>query len=297
MKQKSNFQITKNDYKLLEFLWKWKLSTSSIINQAIYKNRSADRCYRRLRSLEKNKYIESNFSIDRMVCLWTLTDKGYQLLNFENVEISQRGFRSEHPEHDFWSSLIHLGSWINHAPVNSELFSEQQLRRYELESYPEWVPHTQQHRPDGWWKLDLTKPNKDSLIALEIEMTRKPSTSYSDLGEFYSNVIHVHQVIWVVRTESDANFIFRNIAAGSSTEGREQSFVLFSQFIKDQWQATIVLGKNKGKSIQEILNPHNTNTAPLMAQRCLLDTRKTPINSTHQRLLTRVELGVSKSIS
>jgi hypothetical protein len=296
MKQKSNFQITGDDFKLLQFLWKWKLSTTVIINKAVFKDRSANRCYRRLRSLEENKYIESIFSRDRMVCLWQLTDKGYQELNFDGIEISQRGYKAEHPEHDFWSSLIQFGIWIDHVPKNSDLFSEQQLRRFEIESYPKWVPHTKQHRPDGWWKTDLAKSNKESLIALEVEMTRKPSSSYYEVGDFYSNVIDVQQVIWIVRSESDANFILKNMIAGSSTNASEQSFLLFSQFIKDQWSAPILIGKNKGKSIREILDSQRNNAQSLMTQHCLLDTRKTPLESTSPRLLTQIELGVSKNI-
>lgn len=296
MKQKSNFQITSDDYKLLQFLWKWKLSTTAIINKAIYKDRSANRCYRRLRSLEENKYIESIFSRDRMVCLWQLTDKGYQELNFDGIEISQRGYKAEHPEHDFWSSLIHCGVWIDQVPKNSDLFSEQQLRRFEIESYLKWVPHTKQHRPDGWWKTDLAKSNKESLFALEVEMTRKPSSSYYEVGDFYSNVIDIHQAIWIVRSESDANFILKNMIAGSSTNASEQSFLLFSQFIKDQWSAPILIGKNKGKSFREILDSQSNNAQSLMTQHCLLDTRKTPLESTSPRLLTHIELGVSKNI-
>lgn len=296
MKQKSNFQITSDDYGLLQFLWKWKLSTTAIINKAVYKDRSANRCYRRLRSLEENKYIESIFSRDRMVCLWQLTDKGYQELNFDGIEISQRGYKAEHPEHDFWSSLIQFGVWIDQVPKNSDLFSEQQLRRFEIESYPKWIPHTKQHRPDGWWKTDLAKGNKESLIALEVEMTRKPSSSYYEVGNFYSNVIDIHQAIWIVRSESDANFILKNMIAGSSTQAKEQSFLLFSQFIKDQWSAPILIGKNKGKSIKEILDPQGNNAQSLMTQHCLLDTRKTPLESTSPRLLTQIELGVSKNI-
>lgn len=296
MKQKSNFQITSDDYGLLQFLWKWKLSTTAIINKAVYKDRSANRCYRRLRSLEENKYIESIFSRDRMVCLWQLTDKGYQELNFDGIEISQRGYKAEHPEHDFWSSLIQFGIWIDQVPKNSDLFSEQQLRRFEIESYPKWIPHTKQHRPDGWWKTDLAKGNKESLIALEVEMTRKPSSSYYEVGNFYSNVIDIHQAIWIVRSESDANFILKNMIAGSSTQAKEQSFLLFSQFIKDQWSAPILIGKNKGKSIKEILDPQGNNAQSLMTQHCLLDTRKTPLESTSPRLLTQIELGVSKNI-
>ncbi len=296
MKQKSNFLITSDDFKLLQFLWKWKLSTTVIINKAIYKDRSANRCYRRLRSIEENKYIESIFSRDRMVCLWQLTDKGYQELNFDGIEISQRGYKAEHPEHDFWSSLIQFGVWIDQVPKNSDLFSEQQLRRYEIESYPRWVPHTKQHRPDGWWKTDLAKSNKESLIAMEVEMTRKPSSSYNEVGDFYSNIIDVCQVVWIVRSESDANFILKNLIAGSSTNASEQSFLLFSQFIKDQWSAPILIGKNKGKSIREILDPHHNNAQSLTTQHCLLDTRKTPLESTSPRLLAQIELGVSKNI-
>lgn len=296
MNPKRKFQITSDDYQLLNFLWKWKFSTTAILHQAIYQQRNINRCYRRLISLEKNKIIESVTSRDRFTTLWQLTDLGFRHLNFDGLERDQNGYKSEHPEHDFWVSLIHLGGWVDGIPKNAELFTEQQLRSYNIESYPDWVPHTKQHRPDGLWNTDTGKSNRESLVALEVEFSRKAAGIYSEVGDFYSNIIDVSQVVWVVKSLTDANFILKNLSNGSSTGAREHSFILLSHFIEFKWQAPISVGNHVGKQLLQILGSVKTPGASLGTTKGYLDVRKKPIDSTNMRLMTQAELGVSKNI-
>lgn len=83
------------------------------------------------------------------------------------------GYKSENKEHDFWVTAIHLGDWLYQIPIGSALCSEQQLRRLHRDHYPEWVPKSTDHRPDGWWNINCGRPNNKSLIALEVELSRK----------------------------------------------------------------------------------------------------------------------------
>lgn len=294
MKTTSRFQVTRDDQNLLSCLWRWKLLTTSLIHQAIYKSRSVEMCYRRLLKLEKQKFIESYPSLTREMSVWQLTDKGYQILDFGDKDLDHSGFRSENPEHDFWVTAIQLGAWMDSKPLGVDLFTEQEIRKYETSSFPKWVPHTKQHRPDGWFKVDLNQPNDKSLIALEVEFSKKAPVSYSDVGKFYSSAILVHQVLWFVRSKRDAEYIFEHLKSGSDTKASEHSFILIDHFIQSQYQAQVHLGKDLGKSLIEILKITNTDTVSSPLQHRLLDIRKYPINPSTLKLADKVELGLKR---
>lgn len=296
MKPVSKFQITKDDQALLNSLWRWKLLTTSLIHQAIYKTRSVEMCYRRLLKLEKQKFIESYSSLSREMTVWQLTDKGYQILDFDDKELDHSGFRSENPEHDYWVTAIQLGAWMDAKPSHVDFFTEQEIRRYSTASFPKWVPHTKQHRPDGWFKLDLSQPNDKSLIALEVEFSKKAPVSYSDVAKFYSSSILIQQVLWFVRTKRDAEYIFEHLKSGSDTKANEHSFILIDHFIQSQYQAQVQLGKDLGKSLKEILKISNTDVVSSPMAHRLLDIRKYPINPNTLKLADRVELGLKRYI-
>lgn len=294
MKSASRFQITKDDQNLLKCLWRWKLLTTSLIHQTTYRNRSVEMCYRRLLKLEKQKFIESYSSLSRDMTVWQLTDKGYQMVDFNDKDIDHSGFRSENPEHDFWVTAIQLGAWMDSKTQDVDFFTEQEIRKYEVASFPKWVPHTKQHRPDGWFKVDLSQSNDKSLIALEVEFSKKAPVSYSDVGKFYSSVILVHQVLWFVRSKRDAEYILEHLKSGSDTKACEHSFILIDHFIHSQYQAQVLLGKDLGKSLKEILKISNTDATSSPIQHRLLDIRKYPINPSTLKLADKVELGLKR---
>lgn len=223
-----------------------------------------------------------------------LTDKGYQFLQDFWVENFQKGFRSENKNHDFWVTVIHLGEWVTGIPKNCDLISEQELRRWDYEHFQDWVPRTSSHRPDGYWKTDLGKSNRDSLIALEVELSKKSPRAYKGLGHFYSNSISINEIIWVVKTKGDLNYIFRHLSSGSKNRAAEHSFLFLNQFIQHQWQAKIEFGKSKGKTLSEALGKRPESDGKERTGHFLLDLRKKPVVSTSSTLLKSSELHLSR---
>jgi hypothetical protein len=86
-----------------------------------------------------------------------------------------------------------------------EVFSEQELRRVAIDQYPPWVPRTDGHRPDGYWRVPCLK--EKILLALEVELTQKRDLDYSLLAQFYAEEKSIFRVIWVTRTLSLAKHI------------------------------------------------------------------------------------------
>jgi hypothetical protein len=210
-------------------------------------------------------------------------------------ELVEAGYKSENKEHDFWVTAIHLGDWICQIPSGKDICSEQQLRRFHRDSYPEWVPRYIDHRPDGWWNIGTDKPSHESLIALEVELSRKSPAEYRTIGDFYSTIVLPYQVIWVVRQESDIDYIHRHIVSGSRSNAEEQSYVLLETYFHSQWQSKIVRGKNTGFCLSDVLGTYQSQSSLRNASSVLLDTRKKAINPISHRKARAFEDGRSSS--
>lgn len=171
--KKTKFKITDDDYTCLKYLWFWKVATTTFLKYGVYKNKNMERAYRRLLQLEKRRLIQSISNRDQSGVFWTLTDKGFKEIQFNHTKLIEYGYATEHMAHDFWVTAIHQAGWILRKPDTSAYFTEQQLRRFDKVSFPDWVPDSVIHRPDGYWKTDLSQPNSKSLVALEVELNKK----------------------------------------------------------------------------------------------------------------------------
>lgn len=287
MKKDLDLHLSHEDLLCLQFLWKWKLLSTAALHVAVYGQRSAEGAYKRLMKLARLKLIRSRTANTGDSYVWHLENAGFELISKVLPELAEVGYKSENKEHDFWVTAIHLGEWIRQIPKDCDIFSEQQLRRYSLDQYPDWVPRANEHRSDGWWKLGMDKPNSESLVALEVELSRKSPIEYRTTGEFYSTCVLPMQVIWVVRNESDIGYIQRHLASGSKSGAQEQSFLSLGHYVQHQWQSKIISGKNQGLSLSEILGTLPAQSLPLGERSVLLDTRKKPMNS---RSLVNVRL-------
>ncbi len=279
----SKFAITDSDYKLLQELWRWKFLSTSIIHHTIFEKRTLSACYKRLNRLEKARYIESFCSRDAKRWFWQLTDKGYKALAFDDITVAQIGFRSEHRDHDLLVSLFHLGLWHSFKSPNNAIFTEQELRRIDIKSYPDWTPQTTQHRSDGYYKMDLQTSNDKSLVSIEVEFNLKAAPTYTELGLFYSDILGIHQVLWLVKSETDARFIQRNLAKDSSRKGSEHSFIILSHWLEHLWQTKILIGKDQGKNIENLFVTMPSPSGGQIPAKVLFDFRKKLINSSIRR--------------
>ena len=295
MRKDLDLHLSHEDNQCLQLLWRWKLLSTSALHVAAYRERSVEGTYKRLLKLEKLKLIKTISASTGDSYIWHLETLGFQLVLRTLPELAEVGYKSENKEHDFWVTAIHLGDWICQIPPCSDICSEQQLRRLHREQYPEWVPRYIDHRPDGWWKIGIEKPSSESLIALEVEFSRKSPMEYQTVGDFYSTIVMPYQVIWVVRQESDIEYIHRHIISGSKSNAHEQSYLLLEHYFHSQWQSKIVRGKNTGFSLSEILGTSSSQSRHQGASSVLLDTRKKPMNPVSHRKARTFEEGRSSS--
>lgn len=290
------YKLSPKDYECLQFIWQWKLCTTALLKHAIYKEKSYYRAYRRLRDLAFAKFITPLKSTDGNHCVWSMTEEGFEFLESHLPELESKGFKSENRDHDFWVTAIHLGEWIGSVPKNCGIVSEQQLRRYKLSDYPEWTPKTSTHRPDGWWNINLGKPQNQSLIALEVELSRKTPMRYHKAATYYSSTVKPYQVIWVVANSKDSDCIDEAIKSVSSTRGEEHSYLTIDQYIQNQWQSKIEKGKNQGKTLLEILGKSPESNPKELSGLFPLDTRKCPTISTSHDIVQTKKVRFSRDL-
>lgn len=274
------------DLPLLRWLWRWKISTTAAIDFKFFSHcNSSLIAYNRLRILEKNKFIEIRYNEQGLSPVWVLADKGFKAIRESLPTLKQEGFKSENINHDIVVTSAHLGRWVQRVPKHVDLFSEQQLRRYNIDEYPTWIPKTDLHRPDGYWRIQ--KDIKHEVIALEVERSRKSNTEYKAVGRFYNQVQQIDKVLWIVGATSFGNHLQRIFSEPLVPFRSIHNFILEDDFRKLGWLAKIKIGPDTEKTFAELLGEQisfpshlSVMKAPLEEMsRLLLETRITGLRS------------------
>ena len=232
----------------------------------------------------KNGLLEIQTNRRRECQSWTLTVKGFEFIKDLLPPLKEVGFKSENIDHDFLSTAAHLGDWLSIIPKGADFFSEQELRRYSPEQYPDWVPKTLDHRPDGYWKI--TFDETVGTIALELELSEKSKGAYRVAGDFYNTNKMISRVIWIVQGMKMAERILSFMAETSAHAKKIHNFILVDQFKVSGWQTRIVLGPEINKTLDFVLHgqPQSSGmstTCPQHVRRHfddMLDTRLKPFN-------------------
>lgn len=296
MKTKEQILILDEDLLCLKWLWRWKLLTTHALAVGVYKSKKLEMAYRRLLKLEKAKYIQAYWSRDGKRSVWMLNDKGYQLLNQNFPNQFKFGYKTENPNHDYWVSAIHIGDWLTERPSCTEFMSEQEIRRLDVDDFPNWVPKTKAHRADGYWKINENPEKRKSIVALEVELSKKEPESYKSIAEFYSRFYLFHQVLWVVKSEGDINYIKKHLESGLKGQENIHNFTTINHFIENGWQSKIVVGPFKDKMINDLINQQGNNSSSVMNSACLLDLRKYPVVSITPPKINGYDLGLNRHI-
>jgi hypothetical protein len=286
--------LSEQDFKLLYFLWKWKMSTTAAIAAAIYANKTWYRSYVRLNELAKWKYIRSIASESGHSFIWTLDTHGYAAIQQGLPLLANAGYKSENQSHDFLVSAIHLGEWLIKTPIDCATFSEQELRRLVHEAYPIWVPITDTHRPDGYWKVACETLDNFKVIALEVELSLKSPTEYREVGVFYGKGYGIDQVIWVTKTLASAKYIQKHLGTGNEGDKSIHSFVTLDQYYEYQWQSKIIAGRDRGFTMDDLLRIRDEIHLKTNLGVFSLDGRKSPKNSTTLAHIKKHNFGGSR---
>lgn len=274
--------LQRSDVELLMYLWRWKLATTATLILRAYSDITDFAAYKKLLRLEKEEWIRIHPELLEDGFVWTLTKKGFGAIQHRLPELEQEGFASEHATHDLVCSAVHQGEFFFRKPEGVELFTEQELRRYPIELYPDWVPKNPNHRPDGYWYVPVGNPM--ATVALEVELSSKKLSRYDSVAEFYRHTKEIKRVLWLTGDRKTANSVYRRLHA-SSPDCDIHNFILYEDFVKLGWQAPIFRGPEVGKRMDYLLGNQTQTNEQAIAQSFLLDLRKSHNVSKHSMIL------------
>jgi hypothetical protein len=231
------FFIAPRDKLILKYIWLWKIASSASIHEAVGRPKSVYSTYKVLAKLEAHELIECRFDLWEQFHVWQLTEKGfYEVKNYVG-ELKEDGYLSENHRHDRLVQAFQLGEWSTHQLQNLTFFTEQNLRRMDVVHYPQWLPPSNGHRPDGYTKIDGEK--RPWVLAYEVELSAKHVQKYEGILEFYRHTKTVDQVLWLIGEKFIRDQILQAKSCIKETSSNYHLFVDLNDFLKNGWDAAI----------------------------------------------------------
>jgi hypothetical protein len=277
-----NLSVTDREYAMFKFLWKWKALSTRALSKRFFPKANPYSTYIRLMRLYEAGYIEPIEVEGKGKEVWSLTKKGFLKIRSKMVELALDGYKSENYYHDFLATALHLGEWLTDQPESTQTFSEQQLRRIPEDLWPEWIPRSSIHRPDGYSKV--TGSVQNITVAFEVELSAKTKNRYEKTVAFYDSQKNINLVLWLVNSEGVYQAMKRAFEKYYVRDWHKHHFLLLSDFRKKGWMAPFIEGQLKGKSIANILVYKPATKSLQNRYVCsvyeMLDSKKRPDNST-----------------
>lgn len=283
------FSLSNDERAILQFLWRVKVASTSAIFLRFKGDFQWKECtaYKRLLILRKKGCLDRRSDSSGNFRVWTLTAKGFKAIQQNLLPLKEEGYGSESVSHDLHVLAVHYGEWIpKGAAPDVRFVTEQELRRIDETELPKWARSFQSHKPDGLWYFPESEGK--TLLALEVEISRKKSHEYAVLGAFYSEEKSVSSVLWIVQSKSHASSIAAAFQTTANAYRDIHNFVLLDEIKKSGWASVICFGPNAGTSIHNFLEKarrHQSITAPspthqLVSVERMLDFRLRRFDST-----------------
>ncbi len=243
--------LSPQELRLLKFLWRWKLAPHTVLHRLFFPEQSPWRVYKKLRRLLREGYIKEELpSLVVPTALFSLTQKGFDLFKRELENLEQKRFRPQSVPHDYLATSFQLGEFILESKAGVEFFTETELSAHDISQFPDWVPPKKDHIPDGLTMIQ--GQNKRRIFAIEVEVTLKPIVRYDKMNLYFHLSKEVDQVFWLCGSQAVAKTIFCKFESSRMPYLDPHSFLLISDFRTLGWQARVMMGAEKGKTVQEI---------------------------------------------
>lgn len=266
---------------VLQFLWQWKIATSATLHKRCMPTLKGAGLYSMLRRMREEGLIQVRCVREPKNAFWILGKAGFHRVCEALPPLKEKGYLSEHLDHDVLVSAIHLGDGVFGLIDGLEFITEQQLRRLEPHHLPARIPNCCGHRPDGYWKVETNRGPK--LIALEVELHQKANSDYGSVARFYSDMTQIDRVLWVTPKATMGKAIHRALLS-ETDDGFKHDFVELDTVYRSGWHASITLGPDQGKSIYDLLEETATKQRRDLFTNYSFDSRITPYSSQRSRL-------------
>ncbi|MCJ8277768.1 MAG: hypothetical protein HRT44_06675, partial [Bdellovibrionales bacterium] len=107
------------------------------------------------------------------------------------------------------------------------------------------------HRSDGYWHINHS--DSSEVISLEVEISPKKISRYTKVKDFYDYHQEVSNVIWVTENLPMAKRILSYLTKGGFETNKKHNFLLQKDILKKNWDSPIILGPNKGSTLNEFM--------------------------------------------
>jgi hypothetical protein len=219
--------------------------------------------------------------------LWQLSDKGFQYMLEDLGSLESYEYLSRAPFHDSIVNAFHLGYWLYAKPPDVELYTEQELNANFFTHYPNWVPKSKAHRPDGYTLIN--NGSNKNVFAIEVELHQKTIDRYKMACDFYDERDEVLHVLWLVKGSANIKKIQESFGKRNQRRKDCHLFFDFDDFKINSWDTKVLTGQKTGMTVAAIYQQFASNiTSKLLAIRGQFDPKMTflkPVKSP-QRLNT-----------
>lgn len=187
-------RLTKRDLEIFKLISKTAILTTMQIKKEVFKEIATTTVLRRLRKLEKAKYIERIEGLPSHELAWALTLKGADVVGYLNPK---RNFHRLSLVHDVKLSDLRLmleghgiaHSWIPEHEIRSAMARKHGLKRMQS-----------QFVPDGIMSVKYREVMES--IVIELELNYKNKNRYRDIFQSYVGKSNVKAVWYFVPSES-----------------------------------------------------------------------------------------------
>ncbi len=185
--------LTNRDLKLFKLISMTAILSTEQIQNRVFKNIAKVTVLRRLRKLERGKYISKVLGLPSFEAAWHLTLKGAEVIGAENVK---RNFHPLNLVHDTKLSGVRFiledqgvsRSWIPEHEIRSKMARKHGLRRMISQSVPDGI---------------MSIKNKGAMesVAIELELHYKNKDRYKQIFNSYSQKRNIFAVWYLVLTK------------------------------------------------------------------------------------------------
>lgn len=155
--------------------------------------------------------------------------------------------------HDYWATAFHLGEFVYSVPSNVELFSEQEINSTESDCFPDWLPKSKSHIPDGY--TYIKKPGGE-VLAIEVELSQKTMARYEEMIGFLDRHDEISRVLWLCANERLIEKITQKIVSQKRLRPNLHNFILLGDFQKRGWQCSILWGDKAELTVSSVMGQH-----------------------------------------
>jgi predicted transcriptional regulator len=114
MKQKQLQRPTLKEFRIMKYIWRWKVATTAALTARFYPDYHWDTMttYWKLWRLKKRglvTIVQTNLAQEYV---WALTTAGFKVLLPDMPSLKEKGFASENVAHDLMVQAAHLGDYL-----------------------------------------------------------------------------------------------------------------------------------------------------------------------------------------